>query len=313
MLTLVFTPAALMARANVQAWWRRWRARSPRDDQDYRLRPRPSRELLPQLLNCLPGAPRFRDPWDGRRGTSVPHSRDNGPALRFARPEPAMNRERPIGVPPGLRDAAERGGQAEPGENPRQQREVLRHEARKREEQQRLAALGEAAQVVERLPSLALVREPALGGEDRVGEERRPGADEAQQQEERRHDVAGRRQREADDQRVVDEEIQHDVEVAAEVGDASLPRHRAVEAVGEAVRQQEAETQQGLALRDRCRGAEAEGEADDGDRVGAEAGSDQRARRPGQRLVDQAPDEGVEHGRLTLTKSSLSPCGRGPG
>jgi multidrug efflux pump len=46
MLTLVFTPAALMARANVQAWWRRRRAprRPPaavaRDDfEDYRLRP----------------------------------------------------------------------------------------------------------------------------------------------------------------------------------------------------------------------------------------------------------------------------------
>ena len=48
LLTLVFTPAALMARANVQAWWRRRRQRrSPppaitprRDDlEDYRLRP----------------------------------------------------------------------------------------------------------------------------------------------------------------------------------------------------------------------------------------------------------------------------------
>jgi multidrug efflux pump len=50
LLTLVFTPAALMARANVQAWWRRHRQRRappspaasplPQDDfEDYRLRP----------------------------------------------------------------------------------------------------------------------------------------------------------------------------------------------------------------------------------------------------------------------------------
>jgi multidrug efflux pump len=48
MLTLVFTPAALMARANVQAWWRRKRARralpplpsvAQDDFEDYRLRP----------------------------------------------------------------------------------------------------------------------------------------------------------------------------------------------------------------------------------------------------------------------------------
>ena len=92
------------------------------------------------------------------------------------------------------------------------------------------------AQIIERLAAAQVGREPALGRHDREGEKRRAGAHEGEQQERGGQRVARRiGDREGEHHAGIDDEVEHDVEKAAEIGEPRMAGHRAVQAVGEAV------------------------------------------------------------------------------
>ena len=125
-----------------------------------------------------------------------------------------------------------------------------------------LGAFGEAAQIVERLAAAQLGREAAFGGHDREREEGRAGADEANSRKAAARRCGGVGDREGEDHARVDDEVEDDVEKAAEVGRPRCAGDRAVQAVGEAVEQEKREAERVGLAGDRGHGREAEDEAD---------------------------------------------------
>ena len=106
--------------------------------------------------------------------------RSTPPVQTSGHPRPAVS-PRTEGLPPGDQSREHRQ-QAHRREHPGDPREGLRPQAHGRKGQQRLAGLGQPAEVEEALARVGRARQPAALGQDGEGQKARPRADEGCQQ-----------------------------------------------------------------------------------------------------------------------------------
>src|SRR3546814_9510562 len=96
----------------------------------------------------------------------------------------------------------------------------------------------------------------------------------------------------------IEEKIQHDVEIAAEVARSRMAGDRAIEAVGEAVQQDERQRCRVALQRQQRPGAATDDEAAPGDTVGGDATAREAPPESLERRVDELSQAGVENARL---------------
>ena len=122
-----------------------------------------------------------------------------------------------------------------------------------------------------------------------------PVPDERQDQECGRHGVFRPRQGEAEGDAGIDDEIADDVEVAAEIGERRMARHRAVETVGQPV-DQDGGQRHAVPLRgQKGNRQQADREADNRNRVGRYTDSRESAPDAIERRIDDPPHAGIKH------------------
>src|SRR5262249_57777885 len=123
-------------------------------------------------------------------------------------------------------EARGRGDPARRAEAPGKQGEGTGREADHDEQRNRLAAFGQAAEMIEGLRAAGGRREAALGGEDGEGEKRRAGADEAEDQKRGRQRILRPGQREGEGHTAVAQRIEDEVEETGEAGGVGSARRR---------------------------------------------------------------------------------------
>lgn len=188
------------------------------------------------------------------------------------------------------------GDQAEHGETAGQNGKPLGKEAKEHKENNGFGALGEAAEVVDALAGIAVVREPVAFGEDGEGEKAAAGAEEGKEQEAGGGAVGQRiGQGKAKHHHPVKEKVEDDIEKGAAVAWGGEAGDQAVEAVAEAVEGDGQERRAIEVVPEQQGDGHADGKAHPADGIGADLLAVAKPRASAEEALRISEGEAIEH------------------
>lgn len=199
-----------------------------------------------------------------------------------------------------------RGGQpAQAAKDPCEYCKPIRPDTDQHEQPDRFGPFSQAPKVVDRLPSPPLSCESTLGSNSSECQERTSCPDKAEDQEGGREGEFWSADCEEEWYPSVEEEVECDIQIAAQVGRPEASGEGSVESIGQAICCDEGESDCVGFSRQGDPRSHSDQEADDSDRIRPESKTGEPRPESVERRVDPPADTGIKHRKPRLPNGSL--------